>query len=338
LIGLQTFLNSALPNLGVLCPGKACPQLPTIAQGVLEIAAQFNVPAEMVRRHDNDPYAAIAANPPLKTAQIDLSTLTPLAFNFDSVSGKTVPTQPTNATSLFYAVAGTFPQPVNTLHLIYQGLGPTADKVVQGQTVAKISLPLVVLSGGTETAVQTTLQFVATCNGGFADCVGTVLATGNFSGKGPATVSADEIGLTFGASFGPPAIFQVDVPLVVTRATDTPYFQSVNPNEYVPTVFSSDQTGFTPKSGSILGPKASIGIAPFAAPLCPNNSNCSANQPVPAVFGFCASLPNSSTSLTLQPAVAGFVVVANDAETLASAPVNPTENTLPMPGFVCPMF
>jgi hypothetical protein len=292
----------------------------------------------MVRRKDNDPYAAIAANPPLKTAQIDLSTLTPLAFN--SVNGHAVPTQPANAQSLFYAVAGTYPQPLNTLHLIYQDLVPTVDRVVQGRTVAQISLPLVVLSGGTERAVQTTLQFVATCTGTFAKCVTTALATGNFSGKGTATVSADQIGLNVGASS---ATFQVDVPLVMTHATDTPYFQSVNPNQYVPSAFSSDQTGFTPKSGSILGPKASIGIAPFAAPLCPNNADCSGAPgtvgpppppPVPAVFGFCASLPDNS--MTLQPAVAGFVAVANDAETLASTPVNPTDNTQPMPGFVCP--
>src|SRR5262249_23083631 len=155
--------------------------------------------------------------------------------------------------------------------------------------------------------------------------------TGNFSGKGIATVSADDIGLNVGASFGSHAIFQVDVPLIVTHATDTPYFQSVNPNEFVPAAFSRDETGFTPKSSNILGPKASIGIAPFAAPLCPNNANCSVppNTPVPAVFGFCANLADDSANLL--PAVAAFVAVANDGEALASTPVN-------QPGFVCPLF
>jgi hypothetical protein len=331
LFGLQSFLNVALPNLGlgVTCPGAACPQLPTVTQAALEIAAQFNVPTEMVRFTDNDPYAAIAANPPLKAA-IDLSTLTPLAFN------SAVPTQPTNANSFFYAVAGgPSGGAPDTLHLIYEDPSRTATgQVVQGQTLAKISLPLVVLNGGTESAVQTTLQLVATCSGSFVSCVTTALATGNFSGKGAATVSADEIGLNVVASsFGSHAIFQVDVPLIVTHATDTPYFQNVNPNEFVPAAFSSDETGFTPKSGNILGPKASIGIAPFAAPLCPNNQNCSVSRPPkPAVFGFCASLPaNDTNPPNLVTAVAAFVAVANDGETLASAPVN-------QPGFVCPSF
>lgn len=341
LASLQALLNTVCGNLNVTCP-----QLPTITQAALEIAAQFNAPTEMVRSQDNDPPALVAANPPLASAQppLDLSTSTPLAFvGSTSVTGQAAATQSydENANGFFYAVTsigGPNAQP-DTVHFIYEDLFRTVDGVSKGQQVAIISLPLVVLDGSTERVVQTTLQFVATCKGGFASCVTTALATGDFSGNGKSkTYSADQIGLSVTSSFGPTPIsllvphatFQVDVPLIVTSATDPLYLQSPPKNAVLFQAFFGPETGFMPKTPNILGTKtSSIGIAPFAAPLCPGNLNCSATPPQ-GVFGFCASLPNNNA--TLLPAVAAFAAVATSGEALVSAPFGSSSK------IVCPMF
>ena len=363
LASMQIFLNGFCTKFGVTCP-----QLPTATQAALEIAAQFNAPTEMVRFQDDAGPAVVAANPPLSTGQspIDLKTLTPLAF-FAQNGLPATPTQvnDSSANALVYAVTsiGPFAEP-DTFHAIFEDtFGPkTTDHVVQNsaQPVAQISLPLTVLSGYgtsnvTERAVQTTLQFFATCTGSFETCVTSVLATGNFSGKGNATYSANQIGLNAVAFFGssprssvPHAMFQVDVPLIVTAATDQLYFLlaknltygsvalNKNVNPYLFTTFNSDETGFAPKP-NIAGSKAFIGLAPFAAPLCPNGANCSANPPEPGVFGFCASLPDNSTPTpNLLPAVAGFAAVANSGQALFSAPLAPPPLSNGQPSLVCP--
>jgi hypothetical protein len=306
------------------------------------------MPTEMIRYHDNDPPALIAANPPLASAQfpIDLSTLTltPLAFVSSVNSLGVAEAEATqlgdrDATSFFYAVTslgGSLNQP-HRLYILYEDLLPTVDSVSLGQDVADVSLPLVVLNGNAERVVPTTLKFLATCQGSFANCVTTATATGNFSGKGTSTYTADQIGLNVAASFGTStissqkhAIFQVNAPLIVTGAacpnapcTDPFYvnsnFNKVNPYVYLVPAFSGDETGFIPNKSNILGSKAAaIGIAPFPAPLCPNNQNCSSSPPQ-GVFGFCASLPDNNANRL--PAVAAFAAIANSGETLVSAPV-----------------
>jgi hypothetical protein len=359
LASMQIFLNGFCTKFGVTCP-----QLPTATQAALELAAQFNTPTEMVRFQDHAAPAVVAANPPpLQGQPIDLSTLTPLAFI--ALNGQpATPTQVNNsaANALVYAVTsiGPFGEP-DTLHVIYEDLLQTTDKVSQSATqpVAQISLPLTVLSGYgtsklTERAVQTTLQLFATCTGGFETCVTSVLATGNFSGKGTNTYGANEIGLTVTSLYGSAlrlhnghAMFQVDVPLIVTAATDPLYFLlahdlaygsvnlNKNVNPYLFTAFNSDETGFPPNS-NIAGPKAFIGFAPFAAPLCPNGTDCSANPPEPGTFGFCASLPDGTPALNLLPAVAAFAAVANSGQAIVSAPIAPARLQNGSPSIVCP--
>jgi hypothetical protein len=338
---LQSTLNALCGAFGV----TQCLELPTITQAALELAAQFNMPTEMIRYNDSDPPALIAANPPLASAQfpIDLSTLTltPLAFVSSASEAEATQLGDRAANSFFYAVTslgGTLNQP-HRLYLIYEDLLPAVDHVVLGQDVADFSLPLVVLNGSAESVVPTTLKFLATCSGTFANCVTSALATGNFSGKGTATYSADQIGLNVAASFGTSpissvshAILQANGPLIVTAATDPLYFQKVNPYVYLVPAFSGDETGFTPKKSGILGPKASIGFAPFPAPLCPNNQNCS-SKPPQGVFGFCANLPDKNANR--QPAVAAFAAIANSGETLVSAPVG-FGSTIGTLGIKCP--
>jgi hypothetical protein len=301
----------------------------------------------MIRSLNNAGNALLAANPavPAPTAKspLDLLSLTPLGFisGPPSPNGQAAAAPPydSSANSFLYAVAtiGPFAQP-DRLQLIYDDLFRTKP-FVQGQRAAKISLPLVVLTVDNngnpiaEREVPTSLQLVATCTGA-AGCVTTALATGNFSGNGTATYSGDQIGLSVSTSFTsspiltqPHAVFSVDGPLVVTSATDPAYFFTVNP--FIANAFSGDEKGFKPADPKILGSSnASIGIAPFAAPLCPGNVDCSANPPQ-GVFGFCASLPNNSNG-PLLPAVAAFLTITTAGETLVSAPVGSS------PDIICP--
>jgi hypothetical protein len=343
-------LASIQSTLNALCAGFGftCPQLPTISQAALEYAAQFNLPTEMIRSLNNAGTALLAANPavPAPTAQspLDLSSLTPLGFisGPPSTNGQAAAAPPydSDANGFFFAVAtiGPFAQP-DRLQLIYDDLSRTKP-FVQGQRAAKISLPLVVLTvdnnGGpiAEREVPTSLQLVATCTGA-AGCATTALATGNFSGNGTATYSADQIGLNVSTSFTsspilqqPHAVISVNAQLIVTSATDPAYFFTVNP--FIANAFSGDEKGFKPTDSKILGSSnATIGIAPFAAPLCPSNQqDCSTNPPQ-GVFGFCASLPNNSNG-PLLPAVAAFVAITTAGETLVSAPVGSS------PDIICP--
>jgi hypothetical protein len=346
-----------------------CPQLPTAAQAVLEIAALGNNLPEMVRAQDNTPpeNSITAGNPAVapptpSTVSGLLSTLTQLAFVSQS-SGTAQPTQlydPT-ADAFLYAVAvgakgpTGLPDP-DTVLFLYDDLFRTNTNFATNTTVAKFSLPLTVLNrDGTERAVPTTLNFVATNAG---DCsMSTVV--GDFKGDGtspklpPAQLGID-CSVVFGASptgTQKHATFEVAVPLLVTGAspspnTDPAYFYGLhhagkpNPvNTGVFTAFVSDDTGQAVNSGN-LGPNGvSIGLAPTAAPLCPI-VNGAAQCPSSSTFALCASLPvnTNGASAQLRPAVGAFYAIATSGETFLSvsfpAAVAATGATPP----VCPAF
>jgi hypothetical protein len=331
-------LASLASNLNALCNaffGAPCPPTPTITQNALEYAAQFNLPTDIVRVQNGVGNALVAANPPLsvptKQSPLDWSQLTPFAStSATSPNGQAAAGYSSNANSYFFAVtSGLNGGQPDTLHLRYDDLFRDHGTVVQGQDVADISIPMVVLNAGAERVVPTKLKLVASCTGG-PGCVTTTtaLATGNFSGTGTATYSADQLGLSIAASFGPSSIstqshlsFYVDAPLIVTTVTDPGYFFSTNP--FITNAFNGNEMGFKPGDPKILGSAtASIGIAPFPAPLCPGNVDCSLNPPEPGVFGYCASLPNNSNgpNSTRLPAVAAFLAIANSGETIVSAP------------------
>jgi hypothetical protein len=178
-----------------------CPQLPTVTQGVLEVAGLGNSPREIVRVQNNlAPGSSVdAGNPapqlqpaPLPafpavfsfnsttspTASELLSTLTPLAF-ISEKSGTAVATQlyDSKADTFLYAVGvsefgfktgnGLFAP--DTAFFFYDDLFRVAQNFTKGQIVAKFSFPLTVLnSNGSENApVMVTLEVIATtCNGG----------------------------------------------------------------------------------------------------------------------------------------------------------------------------
>jgi hypothetical protein len=111
---LLTLCNTTLPMFGVTVP--SCPQVPTVAQGVLQLAAWNLVPTEMIRATNNVPLkgAVNAGNPSIPpVGQVPgpitefpvggdvlsnlLPNLTPLAFKGPDAIGKAV-TLSTNGT------------------------------------------------------------------------------------------------------------------------------------------------------------------------------------------------------------------------------------------------
>jgi hypothetical protein len=353
---LQDLCNS-LSGMGVKLP--FCPKVPTITQGFLELAALENAPPQMVRALNNiapgnHPTAGNpAALPPIvfpltSTTLPDLlSTLTPLAFiSAPNDAGQAAATQLYNtaADTFLYAVTSgasvaltglTIP---DTLYFFYDDTRRTNTNLPQRRGVAKFSLPLVVLNtDNTERLVLTTLQF-SYPGAGNQPCSAAAVQ-GDFLGNGTTqTKNATDIGLNCAVVFAPSpsstnphAIFQLQVPLLVTQATDPVYFYFFQTALFgprsldIPTAFFNDDTGFAPAPGT-LGPFGkSIGIAPSAGPLC-TAVTCplAPANPPPPTYAICANLPGNHNRQAPVPAVAAFYAIATDGETLLSAPIVPS--------------
>jgi hypothetical protein len=340
--GLCAFLS---PLVGAF----SCPQLPTLSQAILEVAGLEETAPEMVRALNNvapginidagnasSPPSAPSIGPQLPISPSVLSSLTPLAFASQN-AGTAAPkllNDPT-ADTFFYAVAsGPQGQQPTSLFLFYEDLSRTNTNLLPGRTIAQFALPLTVLNtDNTERFVAATLKFSAP-GSGKGTCSGAQII-GNFSGNGSETLNASDIGVDCAVVFGssavekhPHAIFEIQVPLLVTLATDPEYFYSVivSPtsgpiNLAVPTAFLID-TGYQPAAGILGSNGKAVGIAPSATPLCPAGTACPAN--FPTVFPFCANLPTNGNGQAPVPAVAVFYVIATDGETLLSAPLSPT--------------
>ena len=181
--------------------------------------------------------------------------------------------------------------------------------------------------------VAATLQYIAPSRGGLPCSASTV--TGNFSGLGNQTLRAAQIGVNCAVVYSPSpiskkphAIFEIQAPLLVTVATDPPYFffainaPSLGPiNSSIPSAFFSDETGFTPVSGVLGSAGMSIGVAPTAAPLCTGSGGTCPTPPPSGVFALCASLPRNGYGHHLVPSVSADYVIAVDGETLLSSPL-----------------
>ena len=347
-------LCSLFGSYGVTLP--FCPQAPTTTQGVLQIAAWEIVPTEMISATNNLPIgrAVNAGNPsippagptplpitafPVKGPALStlLPNLTPLAF-ISSSKGPAAATQlyNTDAQTFLYAVASlsassTQAGQPDTLYLFYDDTARTNANLNQGDIVAQVSLPLVVLSsdGTTERLVPTTLQFRATNAGNCS----TSTVVGNFSGapSGTQTLMAAQIGVDCAVVFAPSplstkshAIFEVQVPLIVTNLTDPLYF--FNPISNVNFSFAAEETGFTPAAGILRANENSIGIGPAAVPLYSTTTS-----PPPPIFALCANLPGGNgNGQAPVPAVAAYYAISTAGETLLSTA---------LPGFstsVCP--
>jgi hypothetical protein len=337
-----------------------CPQAPTITQGILQLAAWDLVPNEMISATNSIPLGArvnagspsippVGPTPPPITAfpvqggalSTLLANLTPLAF-ISSSPGPAAATQlyDTKADIFFYALASlskssTQSVQPDTLYLFYDDTTRNAN-FVQGQIIANISLPLVVLNsdGTTERLVPTTLQFRVPSPGGLPCSASTVV--GNFSGASNAiqTLTPAQIGVDCAVVFAPSplavashAIFEVQVPLIVTNPTDPLYFS--NPISNVNFSFKTDETGFTPAATTspILGVSGkSIGIGPAAVPL-----GTPPAAGVAAAYALCANLPSGNgVGRPPVPAVAAYYAISTAGETLLSAAV-PSASTSACP-------
>jgi hypothetical protein len=238
-----------------------CPQVPTITQGVLELAGLQTASPDYVRGPFNLRICSVAGNSDAKpvptqpcsilalnavnapvsspVAVSDLAGLATLAFTTNKL-GQAVPTEPSDpsANSFLYAVTTEVSGEPDALTLVYDN--PLQTSFAVGQIVAKISLPLQVLSftdGGERLvccgvqgspASVATLQINASANGGL-----TAVVTGDFVGNGTQqSHSAAELGLQFPLgspavlastpnSREPHAIFQVSVPLLITGPNNT---------------------------------------------------------------------------------------------------------------------
>jgi hypothetical protein len=360
---IQSFLDSTCGLLGM----SVCPQLPTITQGILEVAGLQYARPEALRSSQNiGPGAVYAGNPspipasPPVAAALPISALdfaklglTPLAFathsNQDDSNARTTGVGFAAATQLFGSEADSFFYAVTTydlvggaaqphaLNLFYEDLFRDNHSFTNGQIVAQISLPLAVYNSSTpsQREVPTLLRIHAICTGG-PTCLAAD-AIGDFAGTStPQTRSAAAIGVKFALVFGPSstsshphAIFEVQTPLLVTFAYDPVYFSTASNQEFVVqhVSFVNEDTGFA------LGGGNSIGVATYPAPMTVLTGNPPAPAPT-ANFGFCANLPDNSNGPNAHhfPAVAAFLQIASDGETLASAPLGPsTAPTLKCP-------
>jgi hypothetical protein len=339
LAGLQTYINDVCGFFGL----STCPQVPTISQAVLQIAAFVDIAPEAVRSSSRfavpvGPYVD-AGNPsrppavncssspctdplnPVTGLPVDpgvLSSLRPLAFiGASSSSGAATATQlyDPSATAFLYAVGGASTagtsQP-DTVVLFYDD--PTrTNPLSPGQVAAKISLPLTVLNkDGTERPLPATLQYQVPATGA-APCSASTI-TGNFSGNGTQTLSPAKIGVNCAVVFAKSpvsgfshAIFEVTVPMLITPSTD-PAITAGSPIGFGAPFFGD--YGFTFASGK------SIGIGPNAAPFGPPATTS-------ATYALCASLPTNAGGNTLLPSIAAFYAIAGDGEVLVSAPLAP---------------
>jgi hypothetical protein len=345
----QGFLQEVCDFVGA----SSCPTVPTLTQIILGISDYQNTPPDFVRGPlgaigmagggcsfsgtplplCSDTNAVSTVNPlaPSSIALSDLSNLTPLAFQ--AVPGQAVTPVALGsrgANSFLYAVL-TGPDGQHKLDVVFD-YGPwTAKTFVKNQPVGSFTFPLVILNSDNtiETPVVATLNLTATCNGAGSCLSGTV------TGIGKTPLSAAQLGIQFGFQLAaspnvptPHAIFTLQLPVIVTLATDPVYFgvdSNGNPtliNQFSgkPTAFSKDDLGFTATSVGLP-----IGVSPYPAPLCTGASCFNTTT----FYGFCAKIADTPLAATFTPAAATFASIGTDGTTYASSPVGQPQPQCP---------
>jgi hypothetical protein len=225
LASLNGMLKGSCSLLGI--PTASCPQLPTISQAVLQVAAWQNTPPEAVRATNNivmgnhvdagnpsrppahDKTVTVNGKPvPLTISEFPvpsvsmppaiglsdlLPALTPLAFSSQNPEPSLVKRlYDPSADTFVYAVASGPPgaQP-DTLYFFLEDLSRTNANLPHGKTVAQISFLLIVLNSDlvTERAVPTTLLFRVPGTGKPPCSASSVV--GDFNGSGSAQTLND---------------------------------------------------------------------------------------------------------------------------------------------------
>jgi hypothetical protein len=234
-------------------------------------------------------------------------------------------------TSFSYKGKGADSKQPQALDLILDDTLGTNKQFSKGPVVA-FSLPLVVLQNGVETPVAATLDLTATCNGAANCLAGTV--TG-ITGPGKTPPSAAQLGIQFNSSLDASPnsttahrIYELQIPLVATKNNDGAYFATflscanghgANFLSGYCNAISTETLGFP---APVLGSGASVGIAPYAAPLC-TAATCPSPPPTTpptTFFGLCAGFPNTNSPSTT--AVATFLQIGTDGTTAMTTPVS----------------
>jgi hypothetical protein len=335
---VQPTLNALCNLMAMTQLAPSCPQLPRATQVILEYAALANVPPDFARGPSapggvfnacsvagNEGIACSenalnAVNQPVPAPidpTKDLANLTPLAFTINS-QGQATPTQADDpaAVSFLYVVTTTtrVSGQLDTLQLIYNYPSLTSSTTfTNGQVVAKISLPLQILSktNGSERllcGLQGCLLSVATLQIACSSASGcgpdglTANVFGDFSSK-ISMLSAAALGIQW--QLVPGSSIEVQVPLLVIGPTNVtkcgkaisagtpdpadcgndPAYFGVTPANATSGNATGSPTGINQASGlttafstSVLGfTPASlavpVGIAPHAAPACLSGVN-----------------------------------------------------------------
>jgi hypothetical protein len=359
---LQTFIDGVCAAFGM----STCPQIPTISQAVLQVAAFADVAPDAVRSSTSfaipvgpyvdagnpsrppalgcsssgcvDPLNPITASLPIDPGV--LSSLRPLAFvSAKTGKGPATPTQLYNpsADAFLYAVGGSSAgnpsssQP-DTLVLFYDDPTRTNSTFPQGQVVAKISLPLTVLNqdGVTERAVSATLQFKNPVTGG-ASCSASAI-TGSFSGTGTQTLNPTAIGVNCAVVFAASPV--AAHPHAIFEVT-VPMLITFSTD---PAIFVGSPINF---GAPFLNGGGDYGFTPAPGVLGANGQSIGigpnagpfgapASSTTPGTYALCANLPREGNGTSPVPSVAAFYAIGGDGVVRLSAPLAPT---IP---FVCP--
>jgi hypothetical protein len=204
---VQMVLNQTCAATGV----TSCPQLPTINQVVIEIAALLGTSPNQARDASGVPAGnAIDAG----TAS---SLANPLAFiTAPDKSTPPVPTQPNDPAANSFISATTSPAPSpTTLNLMFDYLARTNPVFAEGQDVGDITLPFLEAdaNGNDLGAVSGVLHIIGTGSTTVAtDVVADLLGTGT-----PQTYTLAQLGMTSAFSVGSTGLeFDLEAPLLIT--------------------------------------------------------------------------------------------------------------------------
>jgi hypothetical protein len=365
---IETYIGDICTNLGI--SSSYCPQVPTLSQGILELAALYDSTLEAVRSQfaiPVPPYvdAANPSRPPATCAPIScstdplngytlpintsvLSTLRPLAFvSANNSSGTAKPTQLSDpdANTFLYAVGArssksmvSMTQP-DTLLLFYEDLNRTNQNLQAGQTVASFSLPLTVLdASGTESAASLILNYKAPnksqldCSASTITGMGTKLITPVATAAN--SISPAAIGINCAVAFGATPLSSKAHAVFEVSVPLLVTYATDYLIVYNPFGFFPGQSDNAFPDDNLGFPLGAHGSAPYigiAPSAGPLGPAVTASSP-PATYSLCAKLPMNGNGQSPVPSAAAFYAIAgNGADVFLSAPLAPTP-----PGIVCP--
>ncbi len=354
--------NTTLPAFGVTVP--SCPQLPSVTQGVLQLAAWNVVPPEALRATNNVAldWSVDAGNPSLPPATIALTTqITANAINTFPVPAKTDSTKNPPVVGLSDLLPKL--RPLAFISSAQTGQGAAAAAAQLYDTDANSFLYAVASELSSTSAQPDAMYFFyedllrnnqTFTNGqivAYFSLPLTVLSSDRLSESqvtttlqvkavcngGTECLQAFAVGGIGGSSPSnplPAANFGIKFALVFATSPISPNLHAIFELQ-APLVLTlaTDPVYFPNPIANVGGPfvadtNVSIGIGPNAVPLC-TSGTC----PPPApVFAVCASLPDNTNGpgARRKPAVAAYYALATTGETLLSAALPARSNS------VCP--